>query len=183
MNTTTAATQAHVTVTTIRTWCRNGVIAAAKSAGRWIINSASLARRIAIGAMRARKQAPMALDLTTTYTAVLVPGEAPTTITPTIKRRQTPHAGNIIRVTGIVPLLADQIDSIPDRGDRLHAITVLNTATIVIAEARDADWDDAPNARHGGRLRTTYRGEVGQITVDDVLDLAAQLRTQLTTGA
>ena len=55
MNTTAAATQANVTVDTIRTWCRKGVIAATKTAGRWIIDAASLARRIAIGARRARK--------------------------------------------------------------------------------------------------------------------------------
>lgn len=57
MNTTTAATQAHVTTATIRTWCRNGVITATKAAGRWIVDAASLARRIAIGAMRTHKPA------------------------------------------------------------------------------------------------------------------------------
>jgi len=52
MNTTTAATEARVTVATIRTWCRIGAVAATKQAGRWIINTASLAARIAIGAMK-----------------------------------------------------------------------------------------------------------------------------------
>lgn len=52
MNTTAAATEAHVTVATIRTWCRRGVLAAVKTAGRWIIDTASLARRIAIGQWR-----------------------------------------------------------------------------------------------------------------------------------
>lgn len=52
MNTTTAAAEAHVTVATIRTWCRNGVVAATKQAGRWIIDTASLATRIAIGKMK-----------------------------------------------------------------------------------------------------------------------------------
>lgn len=52
MNTTTAAAEAQVTVTTIRTWCRRGVIAATKQAGRWIIDTASLAARIAIGKMK-----------------------------------------------------------------------------------------------------------------------------------
>ncbi|MCF0086667.1 MULTISPECIES: helix-turn-helix domain-containing protein [unclassified Streptomyces] len=52
MNTTTAATEARVTVATIRTWCRNGVVTATKQAGRWIIDSASLAARIAIGALK-----------------------------------------------------------------------------------------------------------------------------------
>ncbi|MEZ7005622.1 helix-turn-helix domain-containing protein [Streptomyces sp. AD55] len=52
MNTTTAATQAKVTVATIRNWCRRGVIAATKQAGRWLIDDASLARRIEIGTRR-----------------------------------------------------------------------------------------------------------------------------------
>lgn len=52
MNTTTAAAQANVTVATIRTWCRRGVIAAVKQAGRWIIDTASLAHRIEIGTRR-----------------------------------------------------------------------------------------------------------------------------------
>ncbi|MFM9373220.1 hypothetical protein [Streptomyces sp. Da 82-17] len=54
MNTTAAALEAHVTADTIRTWCRRGVIAAIKQAGRWIIDSASLARRITIGQRKAR---------------------------------------------------------------------------------------------------------------------------------
>lgn len=59
MNTTTAALEAHVTVATIRTWCRRGVVAAVKQAGRWVIDAASLAARVAIGAMRARKAKTM----------------------------------------------------------------------------------------------------------------------------
>lgn len=55
MNTTAAALQAHVTIPTIRTWCRTGAVAAIKRAGRWIIDTTSLARRITIGAMRTRK--------------------------------------------------------------------------------------------------------------------------------
>lgn len=50
MNTTAAAAQANVTVATIRTWCRRGVVAATKQAGRWVIDAASLVRRIEIGA-------------------------------------------------------------------------------------------------------------------------------------
>ncbi|MCX4606791.1 helix-turn-helix domain-containing protein [Streptomyces anulatus] len=52
MNTTAAAQTANVTPATIRTWARRGVIAATKTAGRWIIDTASLARRIEIGARR-----------------------------------------------------------------------------------------------------------------------------------
>lgn len=63
MNTTAAATEANVTVATIRSWCRKGVIAATKTAGKWVIDAASLARRLTIGALKrpakARKSVPM----------------------------------------------------------------------------------------------------------------------------
>lgn len=52
MNTTEAATTAKVTVATIRTWCRRGVIAATKTAGKWVIDTASLAHRITIGQLK-----------------------------------------------------------------------------------------------------------------------------------
>lgn len=54
MNTTAAALQANVTTATIRAWARRGVIAAVKTAGRWIIDAASLTRRITIGQRKAR---------------------------------------------------------------------------------------------------------------------------------
>ncbi|MFF0166771.1 helix-turn-helix domain-containing protein [Streptomyces prasinus] len=54
MNTTAAATQANVTIRTIRAWCRRGVIAATKVAGQWVIDTASLTHRIAIGQRKAR---------------------------------------------------------------------------------------------------------------------------------
>lgn len=65
MNTTTAATEAHVTVATIRTWCRNGVIGATKTAGRWIIDTASLAARIAIGHMKRPAKKAVAFTIET----------------------------------------------------------------------------------------------------------------------
>lgn len=54
MDATAAAKLAKVTVATIRTWCRIGAVAAAKQAGRWVIDSISLAARIAIGQRKAR---------------------------------------------------------------------------------------------------------------------------------
>lgn len=48
MNTSTAATQAGVTVSTVRTWCRRNVIAAVKVAGRWVIDATSLAYRASL---------------------------------------------------------------------------------------------------------------------------------------
>lgn len=60
MDTRTAAEAANVTVATIRTWCRRNVIAAAKISGRWTIDEASLARRIALSA----KPAPAPVTVT-----------------------------------------------------------------------------------------------------------------------
>ncbi|MGW2740531.1 hypothetical protein ACWC4D_40860 [Streptomyces sp. NPDC001288] len=181
MNTTAAALQANVTVATVRTWCRRGAVAAIKLAGRWIIDTASLAHRIAIGALKrpTRQEAATVIDLTATYTAALIPGETPKTITPVIKRRSTPHAGNIIKISNIIPLLAEKIDAITDDGDRGHALNVLHPAIIVISDRADTAWTGDPQAREDGQLRTTYRGEIPGITVADVLDLADQIRTQL----
>jgi hypothetical protein len=183
MTTTTAAaaTQAGVTVATIRGWARHGVIAAAKVAGRWVIDTASLAHRIGIGAMcRTRTETPM-IDLTVTYTFTHAGETEPTTVAPTVKHRSTPRAGNTIKITGLIPLFADRFAAITDEGNRLHALTVFNGALIVISDQYDADWDGDPQAREGGQLRTTYLGGAAGITVDDVLDLAARLRTQLAT--
>lgn len=52
ITTTAAATQAGVTTATIRTWCRIGAVTATKTAGRWVIESASLTHRITIGTWR-----------------------------------------------------------------------------------------------------------------------------------
>lgn len=65
MNTTTAATKANVTAATIRTWCRRNVIAATKQAGRWVIDAASLARRIEIGARMASSTSRYTITETT----------------------------------------------------------------------------------------------------------------------
>lgn len=48
MHTAAAAALAGVTVDTIRTWCRYGIITAIKQAGRWVINAASLQHRVRI---------------------------------------------------------------------------------------------------------------------------------------
>ncbi|MFF8100121.1 hypothetical protein ACF07S_10150 [Streptomyces sp. NPDC016640] len=176
-----AAAQANVTVATIRTWCRRGVIAATKTAGRWVINTASLAARIAIGAMKrpARQEARPVIDLTATYVHALLPGEEPRDFTVKVKERTTHDGEHLISVRGLIPLFADRFDAITDEGDRIHALTVFQSAVIVISDRADADWEGDPQARESGRLRTTYRGGAAGITVDDVLDLAAKLRTQL----
>lgn len=55
MNTTAAATTAGVTIPTVRSWARNGVITAVKEAGRWVIDETSLRYRIALAALKTRK--------------------------------------------------------------------------------------------------------------------------------
>jgi hypothetical protein len=74
MNTTATATeaaaQAHVTVATVRAWCRNGVVAATKRAGRWVIDTASLAHRLAIAAMKTTRRARPVVFSVETMTAI-----------------------------------------------------------------------------------------------------------------
>lgn len=70
ITTTAAATQAGVTVATVRTWCRIGAVAAAKKAGRWVVDAASLAHRLAIGAMKARKAPKPVVYSVETITAI-----------------------------------------------------------------------------------------------------------------
>ncbi|MBV2364244.1 helix-turn-helix domain-containing protein [Streptomonospora nanhaiensis] len=62
MDTTTAAQTAGVTVTTIRHWARMGAVAATKAGRRWIIDGASLARRIALGIRRTAKKKVYTLE-------------------------------------------------------------------------------------------------------------------------
>lgn len=179
--TATAATEAGVTIATIRTWCRRGVVAATKQAGRWAIDTVSLARRIAIGARRTRKQATVTLDLTASIT--LPPaykGDTAETYTPIVKRRIDRRTGaNLISIQNWFPLVADKLAGIPDEGDRVHCMNILKTAVITISDTPDPEWAGDPQAREDGRLRTSYRGGVLRVTIADVLDLAAQLRTQL----
>lgn len=66
MNTTTAAQTAKVTVATIRDWARRGIIAATKVAGRWVIDTTSLAHRISIGARRAALKVAASYDADST---------------------------------------------------------------------------------------------------------------------
>lgn len=87
-----AAAQAGVTVATIRTWCRRGVIAATKTAGRWIIDTASLTHRIAIGAMRARKATP-------------VPQPKPTRLTPEQRAEKADQIRARIRAAITLPAM------------------------------------------------------------------------------
>ncbi|AJP04803.1 hypothetical protein TU94_28515 [Streptomyces cyaneogriseus subsp. noncyanogenus] len=179
MNTTAAAIQANVTVATIRTWCRRGVIAAVKTAGRWVIDSASLAARIAIGAMKhpRRREATPVIDLTATYTFTHPGATRPTVVTPKIRHREIDGEHRII-IRGLAPLLASHLDAIADEGDRLHTLTVLASANIVISDTPGEYFTNLITTRDDGRLATTYTG-TRALPTSVVLDLAEQLRTQL----
>jgi hypothetical protein len=182
MNTTAAALKAKVTTDTIRAWCRKGVIAAAKAAGRWVIDATSLAARIAIDSMKrpAPTEATPAIDLGATYTVTWASNTEPTTLTPVVKRRTIRRTGaNTISISHLAPLFADHFDAITDEGDRAHALHVFASAILVISDQPDYDWTGDRQAREDGRLRTSYRGDIRGLSIDDVLDVAAQLRTQL----
>jgi len=181
MNTTTAATQANVTIATIRTWCRRGVIAAAKTAGKWVIDTASLTARIAIGAMRARKAKPMGIGLTATYTYADPAHTEPTTVTPTVKTRTRKTGFTWTTITGLAPLFADRLNAITDEGDRIHAAILLQTSQITITDQIEDGPDEIVNGiafLDRGRLRVKHQS-TRHIPMDAVIDLAKQLRTQL----
>ena len=175
MNTTAAATQANVTVATIRTWCRNGVVTATKQAGRWIIDQASLAARIAIGAMRTRKAKPVTINLAGTYT------HADTTVTTTVKTRTRPTGYTWTTVKGLAPLFADRLDSITDDGDRTAALIALQGSQITITDQTEDGPDEIVNGiafLDQGRLRVKHQATAA-IPMDAVIDLAHQIRAQL----
>ncbi|MFH0246033.1 hypothetical protein ACGRHY_27285 [Streptomyces sp. HK10] len=154
------------------------MVTAVKTAGRWVIDAASLAHRIAIGARRTRKETAVPhIDLTATYTVTYPSGRTPTVITPKVRTRDR-NGVTLTTVRGLAPLLAGQIDAITDEGDRLHTLEVLSGASIVIAD-KPRDIGSAMIAtRDDGRLAAHYQGTKG-LPVDTVLDLAERLRTQL----
>lgn len=178
MNTTTAARTAGVTPGTVASWCRNGVITAVKQAGRWIIEQASLAHRIALAALKTRKAS--AMDLTATLTATYTSDIEPTTITPKISTRVRDGA-TITVVRNIAPLLADHLDTIADETQRLHTIETLRAASITIRDTPTGTPDGVTGLgtyRDHGRLATTYQGSA-HLTAEQVLDLAAAIRAHL----
>lgn len=176
MNTTAAAAEAHVTVTTIRAWCRNGVVTATKAAGRWVINAASLAHRIAIAAMRTTRKAND-MDLNATYTYTRVGDTEPQTITPRIKTRVR-NGLTLTSIDRLAPLLADQIDAIDDESGRAHTLTVLEgSGRIVLSDQPRGEFTNG-TSRDDGRIVTTYQG-TRWLPVSAVLDLAEQIRAAL----
>lgn len=185
MNTTTAATTAGVTIATIRTWCRIGAIAAVKRAGRWIIDVASLTRRIAIGAMR-RRTRQEATTVTDWNTRLATPRTVPATdhdgrptqitVTPTVRDRER-NGQRRISVT-VLPLLADQLATI-DPQYRAFAADMLRGVKVELRENPDPRYSgDAMRHiaahRREGRVRTTYNGDA-ILPIDTVLDLGEQL--------
>lgn len=178
MNTAAAALQANVTIATIRSWARRGVIAATKTAGRWIIDAASLTHRITIGNRRTRKQATVTLNLAATYTYD-TPGfpEPSETVTTRVGTREQ-NGMTLTSVRGLAPLLIGRIEAIADEGDRLHTLMELSMSRIVISDAERGDLDSMVATRDGGRISTTYTG-TRDLPVDVVLDLGERIRDQL----
>ncbi|MEU1506415.1 hypothetical protein [Kitasatospora sp. NPDC005748] len=179
MNTATAAALAGRTRATIRIWCSKGVIAAVKQSGRWSINAASLADRIALPSRLRPAQEPC-MDLTATYTHTYAGATEPTIITPVIKTNIRRGVA-VTSVTGLAPLLADHLATIDER-NRLHTLEALRTARIVIADSAVEDeptgTSQAISWADYGRLTTTYDSTVG-LPASVVLDLAARIRAAL----
>src|SRR5690606_29076321 len=70
-----AAELAHVTTATVRAWCRMGAVRATKQAGRWVIDRASLLRRIALGTRPRYHVTDYGTAYTITYALAPYPGE------------------------------------------------------------------------------------------------------------
>ncbi|MEU6925532.1 hypothetical protein [Streptomyces sp. NPDC046631] len=176
-----AAAQADVTTATIRIWCRRGVVAAVKKAGRWAVSTVSLARRIAIGAMRHRRMtggAPV-IDLSTTMTYTIP--EGPTKgarRTLKIRRRTQADGTESVSLRALLPLFAEHIAEADDPIDRFNARDALDGATIVYSETPSESFTPLISTRDNGRIRTTYRGSRA-LSVDEVLDFAEQIRDQV----
>ncbi|WP_326681685.1 hypothetical protein [Streptomyces sp. NBC_01237] len=116
------------------------------------------------------------IDLTATYTITDGP-EAGTVINAKVRTRERDGA-TITSVRGIAALLADRIDAIADPGDRFHTLAHLGGATIAISDTDTQVTTNMISSRDNGRIRTTYQG-TRALPVDVVLDLAEQIREQL----
>ncbi|MFF7023005.1 hypothetical protein ACFY97_18630 [Streptomyces klenkii] len=123
----------------------------------------------------------MDLNISRTFTYA---GDAePAVVTPKIRTRV--RDGVVVTsVRRIEVFFADRIEAITDEGDRTHALEMLRGAAIFIADAPDGPDSPAEGRggggfwREHGRLTTTYDGS-GLVSVDDVLDLAAEIRAAL----
>ena len=122
------------------------------------------------------------VDLSVTYTVTLPGDTEPRTITPQVKRRTRPDGETLTTVTGLAPLLAGQLDAIADDADRLHILTLLQRARIVLSGRRDPGWDTEPptgvTSREQGRIRIQYQDNP-LLPVGVLLDLAVRLRDAL----
>lgn len=122
------------------------------------------------------------MDLNATYTTTDLRTGEPVTITPVVKTRTTREGVTITTIRGLAPLVASLLDAITDEADRLHTIQVLATASIAIRSEGDEKHaegsDDMTAWRDHGRLTTGYTG-TKDLTVDQVLDVAAAIRAQL----
>lgn len=98
----------------------------------------------------------------------------PWTITPRVKK---PNRVGITVVDRLAPLLAPLLDAITDEGDRLHILTVLESAAIYLCDEPRPGFT-AAESRDEGRIVTSYRG-TRQIPAPVVLDLAEQIRAEL----
>jgi len=117
------------------------------------------------------------VDLTATYTYTRVGDTEPTTVTPVVKSRTTPDGLRLTTIRRLAPLLAEHIDAIEDEGDRLHTLTLLEGAVIVLCDQPRPDLMHSV-LRDEGRLATTYTG-THALPSALVLDLAEKLRTAL----
>lgn len=174
MNTAAAAQQAGVTVATIRTWCRRGVIAAAKTAGRWVIATASLLRRIEIGARMVKPEPTIDLE-NASYTYTEEFGQVQT-VTPKVRDRVR-NGLRLISIGGLAALVPDALAKV-DEALRPHIAWELGATRIVLCET------PRPFVRLPGTIscrdgRIMISGLPNCIPTDVLVELGERLHDQL----
>jgi hypothetical protein len=122
------------------------------------------------------------MDLTATYTVTLPGDTGPRTIAPMVKRRTRADGEKLTTITGLAPLLATHINAITDDGDRLHVLTLLDRARIVLSDRGDPGWEQSPPfgvaIGEQGRIRIQYQDNA-LLPVAVLLDLAVRLRDEV----
>jgi hypothetical protein len=171
MNTTTAkaaAQAAGVTVATIRTWCRAGAVKATKTkAGRWVIDTASLAYRINLPALLRKAKKAVVLSV---ETLVAIGG----------RRWTNPRTGQDRVYLNDWPTLAGLKTSLYGTGNIASASYqgngISNSQAYKILGAMNKVWFDAAD----GKIHGTYGHTNPRMTREQVwADINTGIRTAI----
>ncbi|MEU6756029.1 hypothetical protein [Streptomyces sp. NPDC046685] len=120
------------------------------------------------------------IDLNRTYTHKRPPDYTDHVIRVKVGKRAMRRTGEpVVVVSGLVALLADQIDAIPDVSRKGNTIRVLDTYPLVLSYAEVPVWEAGDmRATMDGRVRTLYPG-TPELPLAAVLELGELLHAQI----